>query len=178
MSTLTYTLKRGFLQWVYGESVISFTNLKEAKYKMSVKEWGDIIHKAKQEGDKYVSSSIIQVAGMIYAFQFQEMDVNYIFYTKLLELKAAIPNVPYPDKGMCYNMDKACGGCFDASDVLMTLFDEWFGNKAAYPVEGKMETSSTDLKKVGYLNNPKKWDKDTKFGLKRIELLQRVIDNF
>jgi|AGFT01.1.fsa_nt_gi hypothetical protein len=178
MSTLTYTLKRGYLQWVLDGTEISFCDLKESKYQMSVKEWGDIIHKANQEEDKHVSSSIIQVSGVIYAFQFQEVDKNYIFYSKLVQLKDAIPNVPFPDKGICYNMDKACGGVFDASDVLISLFEEWFGNKAAYPVEGKMETGSTDLKKVGYLNNPKKWDKDTKFGLKRIELLQRVIDNF
>ena len=178
MSTLTYTLQRGHLEWILGNTVISFTDLKRSHYKMTVKEWGEIIHKAKREPNIHVTSSIIQVAGLIYSWQFKNCAKNYIFSTKLIELKNAIPNVPFPDKGICYNMDKACGGYVDASDLLMTTFEEWFGNKAAYPVEGKIESSSTDLKKVGYLNNPKKWDKDTKFGLKRIELLQRVIDNF
>lgn len=85
-------------------------------------------------------------------------------------------NVPKPQYGICLNLDILLVD-IDGSNYIMTYFDEWFGNKSAYPVEGKQKTKDTDdLNKVGYDNNPEKWNPDTKFGKKRLELVQRLID--
>lgn len=83
--------------------------------------------------------------------------------------------VPRREYGICMNLDILLHD-IDGSDYIMTYFDEWFGNKAAYPVEGKQRTDKSDLNKVGYENNPEKWNPDTKFGKKRLELVQRLID--
>lgn len=172
---LNYTLKCGFLQWVLDGEVRTVQELKIVKYHMTVLEYSQLIRKSEGE-DPAVGSSIRQVLGMIYKNQFPiEGDV---LLTKLKELQDAVPYVPAPNHGICLNIDIAVGGTIDASDAVMTKFDEWFGNKAAYPVEGKQESQSTDLKKVGYMNNPKKWDANTKFGLKRIELLDRLIEEY
>ena len=172
---LSYTLRRGKLEWLLNGIEVTVNDLKEQDYYMTVSNWGVLIKQARGECDKHVSSSILQVLGMIYDIQFRLND-DFTFIRKLCELYQSVPNVPYPNRGICYNIDVAVGNTIDASNAVMNYFDEWFGNKSAYPVEGKLETQSTDLKKVGYLNNPKKWDKDTKFGLKRIELLMRLIE--
>lgn len=172
---LNYTLKRGFLQWLLDGEVRTVQELKILKYHMTVLNYGQLLRKSEGE-DPAVRSSIRQVLGIIYKFQFPlEGDV---LLTKLKELQDASPYVPVPNHGICLNIDIAVGGTVDASDAVMTKFDEWFGNKSAYPVEGKQESQSSDLKKVGYMNNPKKWDANTKFGLKRIELLDRLIEEF
>lgn len=172
---LNYTLKRGFLQWELDGSLITVQELKDRKYHMTVLNYGQVLAKARAEDDQSVSSSICQVLGMIYKFQFPLQDVLNV---KLQELMDSVPYVPAPKHGICMNIDIAVGSTIDASDTVMTKFDEWFGNKSAYPVEGKQESQSSDLKKVGYMNNPQKWAANTKFGQKRIELLDRLIEEF
>lgn len=173
---LNYTLKRGFLQWVLpGDRIVTPQELLIYKYHMTVLNYSLLLRKSEGENPA-VGSSIRQVLGMIYKYQFP-IDGDVIS-TKLQELHDAAPYVPVPNHGICLNIDIAVGGTVDASDAVMTKFDEWFGNKAAYPVEGKQESQSSDLKKVGYMNNPKKWDANTKFGLKRLELLERLVDEF
>lgn len=173
---LNYTLKRGFLQWVLDDVVVTPQELLQRKYHMTVLNYGILINKAKYEENAAVSSSIRQVLSLIYKYQFP-IEGNVIS-TKLQELHDAAPYVPAPNHGICLNIDIAVGGTVDASDAVLCKLDEWFGNKAAYPVEGKQESQSSDLKKVGYMNNPKKWDANTKFGLKRLELLERLVDEF
>lgn len=177
MLELQYTLIRGFLQFVLGDEIVSVADLKERKYTMTVLNYAKLRNKAKQEGDRYVSSSIQQVVGLIYKAQFST-DTDGVLSLKLKELRAAVPIVPSPKHGICLNIDMAVGGSIDASNAIMEKFDEWFGNKSAYPVEGKLESQKSDLNKVGYMNNPRKWDASTKFGLKRIELLDRLIEEF
>lgn len=172
---LNYTLKRGFLQWIIDDEVRTVQELKDLKFNMTVLNYSLLLRKSEGENPA-VRSSIRQVLGMIYKNQFP-IEGNVVL-TKLKELQDSVPYVPAPNHGICLNIDIAVGGTVDASDAVMTKFDEWFGNKSAYPVEGKQESQSSDLKKVGYMNNPKKWDANTKFGLKRIELLDRLIEEF
>lgn len=100
---------------------------------------------------------------------------------KILEalnvIKIKVPDTNY---GICFNVDLVLTELgytnVDGSNFVMNYFDIWFGNKSAYPVEGKQSTGSDlNLNKVGYENNPEKWNPDTKFGAKRIELLNRLI---
>ena len=172
---LNYTLKRGFLQWILDDEVRTVQELKDLKFNMTVLNYSLLLRKSEGENPA-VRSSIRQVLGLIYKNQFP-LEGNVVL-TKLKELQDAVPYVPAPNHGICLNIDIAVGGTVDASDAVMTKFDEWFGNKAAYPVEGKQESQSSDLKKVGYMNNPKKWAANTKFGLKRIELLERLVEEF
>lgn len=175
MLELQYTLKRGFLQFVLGDEIVTVQDLKERKYHMTVLNYGKLLYQAKGESDRFVSSSIKQVLGLIYKAQFST-NTKDVLLNKLKELREAIPFVPVPTHGICLNIDVAVGDTIDASNAVMVLFDEWFGKKSAYPVEGKMDSPKEDLNKVGYLNNPRKWDGSTKFGLKRIELLERLIE--
>lgn len=175
MLELQYTLKRGFLQFVLDGEIVTVQSLKERAYHMTVLNYGKLLRQAKLEHDSHVSSSIKQVVGLIYKEQFTT-NTEDVLLNKLKELRDAVPFVPVPNHGICLNIDIAVGNTIDASDAVMTLFDEWFGNKSAYPVEGKMDSPKADLNKVGYLNNPRKWDSSTKFGLKRIELLERLIE--
>lgn len=177
MLELQYTLKRGFLQFVLGDEIVTVQELKESQYYMTVKNYGKLLQKARNESDSNVTSSIQQVVGLIYKSQFNANPED-VLLNKLKELRESVPNVPVPKHGICLNIDMAVGGSIDASDMVMSRFDEWFGNKSAYPVEGKMDSPKSDLNKVGYLNNPRKWDDSTKFGKKRIELLDRLIEEF
>lgn len=177
MLELQYTLIRGFLQFILGDEIVTVPELKERNYQMTVLNYGKLLAKARCEGDRYVSSSIKQIVGMIYNAQFC-INTNDVLLNKIKELRDAVPFVPVPKHGICFNIDLAVGNSIDASNIIMTMFDEWFGNKSAYPVEGKLESQKSDLNKVGYMNNPRKWDASTKFGLKRIELLDRLIEEF
>lgn len=80
-------------------------------------------------------------------------------------LKTLMKHVPRKDVGICTNFVLVSER---GSDVLRKGILGWYkrtGDISA-PVEGSFE---------GYLGNKRKWDKRTKFGKRRYELLNHLI---
>lgn len=128
-----------------------------------------------------MSYNALELKAYLHYFEQEKYEERMPMYAEraiLEKLKELQKNVPDPNHGICMNLDILLNNNIDGSNHIMKYFDEWFGNKSAYPVEGKAESNTDNINKVGYLNNPKKWDISTKFGKKRHELLQRLIDTY
>lgn len=84
----------------------------------------------------------------------------------LLELKAGI--IEDKSKGICFNLNWKLGDlpAVDYSSFIHNSFVEIFGEYLSSPVEGDI---------IGYLENTRKWDKETDMGLRRLDLLDKMI---
>jgi len=93
--------------------------------------------------------------------------MNYqLILTGLRDLKAG--HLEDDSKGICFNLawkvDAKRGG--SAEYFIEECFIHIFGKHVCSPVEGDL---------VSYLNNERKWDKETDFGLRRYDLLDKMI---
>lgn len=84
----------------------------------------------------------------------------------LLELKAG--EIEDRSKGICFNMQWKLGDLkvWEYSGFIHECFVEIFGEYNPSPVEGDI---------IGYLENNRKWDKETDMGLRRLDLLDKMI---
>lgn len=88
---------------------------------------------------------------------------------KILEvlnnLKAG--TIPKPNHGICVNLMLTldCTDCI--SEFADTAFEQIYGSSVSYPIEG---TS------LSYIQNKDKWNPDTEYGKKRLELLDKLIE--
>lgn len=91
-------------------------------------------------------------------------------YARILEalqdLKAG--NIEDRSKGICFNMNWKLGDLpvLDYSGFIHNSFVDIFGQYIPSPVEGDI---------IGYLENTRKWDKETDMGLRRLDLLDKMI---
>lgn len=91
-------------------------------------------------------------------------------YARILEalqdLKAG--NIEDSSKGICFNLAWKVDvrGCYMADEFIEKCFTNIFGKHVSSPVEGDI---------ISYLNNQHKWDKETDMGLRRLDLLDKMI---
>lgn len=93
--------------------------------------------------------------------------MNYkLILDALQDIKAG--NIEDKNKGICFNMNWKLGKVhpLEYSGFIHNAFEEIFGEYIPSPVEGDI---------VSYLENNRKWDKETEMGLRRFDLLDKMI---
>ena len=85
-------------------------------------------------------------------------------------LKSLLVNVPNKTVGICQNIDNLVSGLFKPRfEEALGSWPLWDNDSNACPVEGCV---------FKYLENTRKWDKRTKYGKRRYDLLNHLIKFF
>jgi len=88
---------------------------------------------------------------------------------KILEVlnDLKLGTISKPNHGICINLmfKLDCTDCI--SEFTNQAFTQIYGNEDSYPIEGNS---------LGYIQNKDKWNPDTEYGKKRLELLDKLIE--
>lgn len=93
-------------------------------------------------------------------------------YGNILKALNAIKdgNIPLPNSGICGNLEFVYDDMFKSSSAptrfIKECFISLFGEEILFPVEGDV---------ISFIENKHKWDKETDMGLRRFDLLDKMI---